>query len=118
MSRWTDAAGGGKHSGTGSVGKAPPLGTGTSDGASPVIIQTVERSVPRVSPWFGEVTVIAHYLQRLGVLSALEELMCLQWWEGGPVEWARFTQAIARLHTLLSGAAAKSGPGGDGGLDA
>ncbi|HZR38925.1 MAG TPA: hypothetical protein VFB12_02330 [Ktedonobacteraceae bacterium] len=74
MSRRTDAEGGGKHSGTGSVGKAPPpLGTDTSDAASPVIIQTVERSVPRVPSWFGEVTVIARYLQRLGVLSALEE---------------------------------------------
>ncbi len=40
---------------------------------SPVTIQTSPQSVPSTPSWFGEVTLIAHYLRRLGVLSALAE---------------------------------------------
>jgi hypothetical protein len=36
---------------------------------SSVIIQTSSQSVPSTPSWFGEVTVIAHYLEHLGVLS-------------------------------------------------
>ena len=32
----------------------------------------------------------------------------LQWWGAGPAQWARFTQAIARLHALLAGALAQN----------
>src|SRR6266576_829100 len=38
-----------------------------------VVIQSSEQSVPSMPSWFGEVTLIAHYLKRLGVLSAIEE---------------------------------------------
>src|SRR6266568_1152760 len=38
-----------------------------------VVIQSSEQSVPSTPSWFGEVTLIAHYLKRLGVLSAIEE---------------------------------------------
>ncbi len=38
---------------------------------SPVSIQTSSQSVPVLPSWFGEVTVIAHYLTRLGMLEAL-----------------------------------------------
>lgn len=40
---------------------------------SPVTIQTSSQSVPATPCWFGEVTVIAHFLKRQGVLSAIEE---------------------------------------------
>ena len=40
---------------------------------SQVSIQTSAQSVPSTPFWFGEVAVIAHYLRRLGVLSAIEE---------------------------------------------
>jgi len=38
-----------------------------------VVIQSSEQSVPSTPSWFGEVTLIAHYLKRLDVLSAIEE---------------------------------------------
>src|SRR5438876_12307179 len=38
-----------------------------------VVIQSSAQSVPSTPSWFGEVTLITHYLKRLGVLSALEE---------------------------------------------
>ncbi len=38
-----------------------------------VSIQTADQSVPSTPPWFGEVDLIAHYLKRLGRLSAIEE---------------------------------------------
>jgi hypothetical protein len=38
-----------------------------------VVIQSSAQSVPSTPSWFGEATLIAHYLQRLGVLSALAE---------------------------------------------
>ena len=38
-----------------------------------VVIQSSEQSVPSTPCWFGEVSLIAHYLKRLGVLSAIEE---------------------------------------------
>jgi len=41
--------------------------------SSKVSIQTSEQSVPRVPGWFGEVTVIAHYLGHLGVLADISE---------------------------------------------
>lgn len=40
---------------------------------SPVTIQTSAQSVPSTPGWFGEVTVIAHFLKRQGVFSAIEE---------------------------------------------
>ena len=40
---------------------------------SPVTIQTSAQSVPSTPSWFGEVTLMAHSLRRLGVLSALAE---------------------------------------------
>jgi hypothetical protein len=39
----------------------------------PVRIQTSSQSVPSTPSWFGEVTMIAHFLKRQGVLSAIEE---------------------------------------------
>ena len=45
----------------------------TSIAYSPVSIQTSSHSVPSVPCWFGEVTLIAHHLQRQGVLAAIEE---------------------------------------------
>ena len=39
----------------------------------PVHIQTSSQSVPSTPSWFGEVSLIAHFLQRQGVLLAIEE---------------------------------------------
>ncbi len=39
---------------------------------SSVTIQTSPQSVPSTPSWFGEVALIAHYLRRIGVLSAME----------------------------------------------
>ncbi len=39
----------------------------------PVTIQTSAQSVPSTPAWFGEVTLIAHYLKHLGVLAVLAE---------------------------------------------
>src|SRR6266702_8672834 len=38
-----------------------------------VVIQSSEQSVPSTPCWLGEVSLIAQYLKRLGVLSAIEE---------------------------------------------
>ena len=40
---------------------------------SPVSIQTSSQSLPSTPCWFGEVSVIAHYLKRQGLLLAIEE---------------------------------------------
>jgi hypothetical protein len=40
---------------------------------SPVSIQASAQSVPSTPGWFGEVTLISHYLKRQGVLAAIEE---------------------------------------------
>src|SRR5437660_4295179 len=40
---------------------------------SPVNIQTSAQSVPSIPDWFGEITLMAHYLDRQGVLAAIEE---------------------------------------------
>ena len=45
----------------------------TSITNSVVTIQTSSQSVPSTPCWFGEVAVIAHYLRRLGVLTAICE---------------------------------------------
>src|SRR5713226_4140867 len=45
----------------------------TSITSAAVTIQTSPQSVPSTPSWFGEVTVIAHYLGHLGVLSTAEE---------------------------------------------
>jgi hypothetical protein len=45
----------------------------TSIAYSPVSIQTSAQSVPSTPDWFGEVTLISRYLQRQGVLAAIEE---------------------------------------------
>ncbi len=44
-----------------------------SGSGSPVSIQTSAQSVPSTPSWFGEVTLMAHHLQRQGVLAAIEE---------------------------------------------
>src|SRR6184192_4262749 len=41
--------------------------------SSPVTIQTSAQSVPSTPGWMGEVTLIAHHLRKLGVLSAMAE---------------------------------------------
>ena len=41
--------------------------------SSPVTIQTSAQSVPSTPGWMGEVTLIAHHLRKLGVLSAIAE---------------------------------------------
>ena len=40
---------------------------------SSVNIQTSVQSVPSIPAWFEEITLMAHYLQRQGVLTAIEE---------------------------------------------
>src|SRR3989442_11823367 len=45
----------------------------TSIADSPVTIQTSAQSVPSTPSWFGEVTLVAHYLRRQNVLSQIEE---------------------------------------------
>ncbi len=40
---------------------------------SPVNIQTSALSVPSIPAWFGEITLMAHYLHHQGVLAAIEE---------------------------------------------
>jgi hypothetical protein len=45
----------------------------TSIAYSPISIQTSAQSVPSTPDWFGEVTLISRYLQRQGVLTAIEE---------------------------------------------
>jgi hypothetical protein len=42
----------------------------------PVSIQISSDSVPSTPSWFGEVTVIAHFLKCQGVLAAIEERVC------------------------------------------
>src|SRR5256884_2611984 len=45
----------------------------TSIAYSPVTIQAHAQSAPALPCWFGEMTLIAHHLQRQGVLAAIEE---------------------------------------------
>jgi hypothetical protein len=45
----------------------------TTIASSHVQIQTLPQSVPSIPSWFGEVTVISHYLRHLGVLSEISE---------------------------------------------
>ncbi len=45
----------------------------TSIAYSPVSIQASAHSVPSLPSWFGEMTLMAHHLQRQGVLTAIEE---------------------------------------------
>ena len=40
---------------------------------SAIHIQTSSQSIPSTPSWFGEVTIMAHYLQRIGVLAAISE---------------------------------------------
>ncbi len=40
---------------------------------SSVKIQTSAQSVPSIPTWFGEITLLVHYLQNQGVLAAIEE---------------------------------------------
>src|SRR5438105_15751858 len=40
---------------------------------SAVSIQTSSQSAPSIPSWFGEITLMAHYLRRVGVLAAIEE---------------------------------------------
>ena len=45
----------------------------TSIAYSSVSIQASAHSVPSTPCWFGEITLMAHYLQGQGVLAAIEE---------------------------------------------
>src|SRR5213596_2594983 len=45
----------------------------TSIAYSHISIQTAAHSVPSLPCWFGEITLMAHHLQRQGVLAAIEE---------------------------------------------
>src|SRR2546427_9523855 len=45
----------------------------TSIAYSHISIQTSAHSVPSLPCWFGEITLMAHHLQRQGVLAAIEE---------------------------------------------
>ncbi len=45
----------------------------TSITYSPVTIQTSAQSLPSTPSWFGEAAIMAHYLTRLGTLSAIGE---------------------------------------------
>lgn len=45
----------------------------TSIADSTLTIQISSQSIPSTPAWFGEVTIVAHYLKRLGILSTLEE---------------------------------------------
>ena len=38
-----------------------------------VCIQTSSQSVPSPPSWLGEVTLLAHYLRRIGILAAISE---------------------------------------------
>ena len=40
---------------------------------SAIHIQTSSQSIPSTPSWFGEVTIMAHYLRRIGVLAAISE---------------------------------------------
>jgi hypothetical protein len=40
---------------------------------SAIHIQTFSQSIPSTPSWFGEVTIMAHYLRRIGVLAAISE---------------------------------------------
>ncbi len=44
----------------------------SSSAQAPVTIQTFPEPAPAVPAWFGEVTIIAHYLARLGLLSTVQ----------------------------------------------
>ena len=48
----------------------------TSITDSGVTIQTSSQFIPSTPSWFDEVTLIAHYLKRQGVFSAIEERVC------------------------------------------
>jgi hypothetical protein len=45
----------------------------TSISYSPVTIQTSSQSMPSAPGWFGEATLIVHFLRKLGVLDAIAE---------------------------------------------
>jgi hypothetical protein len=45
----------------------------SSDTLAPVTVQTSSEAIPAVPAWFGEVAVLAHYLQHVGVLAMIEE---------------------------------------------
>ena len=45
----------------------------TSISYSPVTIQTSSRSMPSTPGWFGEATLIVHYLRKQGVFDAIAE---------------------------------------------
>ena len=45
----------------------------TSIADSFITIQTSAQSVPSIPPWFGEVTLIVHYLHREGILESIQE---------------------------------------------
>jgi hypothetical protein len=91
--------------------------------SSPVTIQTSEQSMPRVPDWFGEVTVIAHYLRHLGVLADISEHVrfarrrfghyelidgcrscCLAMPSAVNARWRRSTSVCIPLPRLITGA--------------
>jgi hypothetical protein len=69
----------------------------TSIAYSPVSIQTSAHSVPTPPSWFGEITSIAHHLQRQGVLAAIEKQVRLAPRRFGRDEVIDFLAVLAGL---------------------
>ena len=64
---------------------------------SSVNIQTSAQSVPSIPTWFGEFTLMAHYLQRQGVLAAIEEQVRFARRRFGRYEVIDFVAVLAGL---------------------
>src|SRR6266567_5871614 len=69
----------------------------TSIAYSPVSIQTSSQSVPSTPSWFGEATLLAHHLQRHGVLTAIEEQVRFARRRGLSLRGDRFSRRAPRL---------------------
>ncbi len=67
---------------------------------SPVNIQTSVQSVPSIPAWFGEITLMAHYLQHQGVLAAIEEQVRFARRRFGCYEVIDFVAVLAGLCDL------------------
>ncbi|GHO90466.1 hypothetical protein KSF_005140 [Reticulibacter mediterranei] len=68
---------------------------------SEIFIQTSSQSVPSTPSWFGEVTVIAHYLRHLGVLADISERVRLARRRFGHYDLTDF--AVVLLGYAISG---------------
>ena len=62
-----------------------------------VTIQTSAQSVPSTPGWMGEITLMAHHLQRQGVLAAIEEQVRFARRRGLSVRSNRFCRGALRL---------------------